>query len=225
GRVFIAVLNPLLIPAKLDVVVGDHYFELEFEVERKGVDENGEEAEFNWVGIIEGDGEDDDQRLSLSEEERDEHREAKRLKGNSAAGENKKGLSADGEYFDGIKNMIQNMNRKEFEEFLKEQAKEILDGVVRRNLEEMADKVMAENDDDLIMKGGGDRDSEGGGEKAGDKHSENLKGMREEAAIPEAVISPTRCSPRLVHSVDEHTMTKAERRVAERNLENGKGHF
>jgi hypothetical protein len=29
------------------VVIGDHYFELEFEVEKVGVDENGEEAEFD----------------------------------------------------------------------------------------------------------------------------------------------------------------------------------
>jgi hypothetical protein len=29
------------------VVIGDHYFELEFEVEKVGVDENGEQAEFD----------------------------------------------------------------------------------------------------------------------------------------------------------------------------------
>lgn len=56
GSVFVAVLNPLLIPAKLDVVIGDHYFELEleFEVERVGlgVDENGEEAVFDWTGRL-----------------------------------------------------------------------------------------------------------------------------------------------------------------------------
>jgi hypothetical protein len=33
-----------LIPANLDVVIGDHYFELEFEVEKFGFDENGEEV-------------------------------------------------------------------------------------------------------------------------------------------------------------------------------------
>jgi hypothetical protein len=30
------------------VVIGDHYFELDFEVERVGIDENGEEVEFEW---------------------------------------------------------------------------------------------------------------------------------------------------------------------------------
>ena len=48
GRVFIAVLNPLLIPPELDVVIGDHYFELEFEVEKMGIDENGEEVLVEW---------------------------------------------------------------------------------------------------------------------------------------------------------------------------------
>ncbi|KAF0915316.1 hypothetical protein E2562_035548 [Oryza meyeriana var. granulata] len=34
-----------LLPKSLDVVIGDHYFELKFEVERLGFDENGEEVE------------------------------------------------------------------------------------------------------------------------------------------------------------------------------------
>lgn len=55
GRIMVAVLNPLLIPARIDVVIGDHYFELEFILEKKGVDENGEEMEVNWKGR--GDGE------------------------------------------------------------------------------------------------------------------------------------------------------------------------
>jgi hypothetical protein len=37
GRVLVAVLNPGLILTQLDVVIGDHYFELEFEVERRGL--------------------------------------------------------------------------------------------------------------------------------------------------------------------------------------------
>jgi len=61
GRIMVAVLNPLLIPARLDVVIGDHYFELEFEVEKKGFDENGEEMEVDWDGG-EGDGEGEENR-------------------------------------------------------------------------------------------------------------------------------------------------------------------
>jgi hypothetical protein len=57
GRVIVAVLNPGLIPAQLDVVIGDHYFELEFEVERRGFDEKGEEADVKWpVEVEEVDG-------------------------------------------------------------------------------------------------------------------------------------------------------------------------
>jgi hypothetical protein len=44
GRVLVVVLNPTLILGNLDVVIGDHYFELDFEVEKMGFDENGEEA-------------------------------------------------------------------------------------------------------------------------------------------------------------------------------------
>jgi hypothetical protein len=44
GRVLVVVLNPALILGNLDVVIGDHYFELDFEVEKMGFDENGEEA-------------------------------------------------------------------------------------------------------------------------------------------------------------------------------------
>lgn len=46
GRVFVAVLDPKLLPPNLDVVIGDHYFQLKFEVEKVGYDENGDEVEF-----------------------------------------------------------------------------------------------------------------------------------------------------------------------------------
>jgi hypothetical protein len=38
-----------LIPEQLDVVIGDHYFELDFEVERVGIDENGERWSLNGI--------------------------------------------------------------------------------------------------------------------------------------------------------------------------------
>jgi hypothetical protein len=41
------------------VVIGDHYFELEFEVEKVGIDENGEEVEFVWPLGVEGAGRED----------------------------------------------------------------------------------------------------------------------------------------------------------------------
>ena len=47
GRILIAVLDPKLISRVLDVVIGDHYFDLEFEVEKRGFDENGEEVDID----------------------------------------------------------------------------------------------------------------------------------------------------------------------------------
>ena len=38
GQIIVAVLNPKLIPTHLDVVIGDHYFELDFEVEKRSFD-------------------------------------------------------------------------------------------------------------------------------------------------------------------------------------------
>jgi hypothetical protein len=59
GRILVAVLNPSLIPAHLDTVIGDHYFELDFEVEKVGFDENGEETEVDWNGEGGGEGDGD----------------------------------------------------------------------------------------------------------------------------------------------------------------------
>jgi hypothetical protein len=90
GRVLVAVLNPALIPSNLDVVIGDHYFELEFEVEKMGFDENGEEAAMEWSGggSKEGDGE-------LEGAELEDGREAKRQKMEIGQEEGNKGDGAD----------------------------------------------------------------------------------------------------------------------------------
>ncbi|CAO2146350.1 unnamed protein product [Urochloa humidicola] len=48
GRILVAVLDPKLLPPKLDVVIGDHYFDLKFEVEPVGFDDNGDEVHFNF---------------------------------------------------------------------------------------------------------------------------------------------------------------------------------
>jgi hypothetical protein len=52
----VAVINSSLIPEQLDVVIGDHYFELEFEVEKMVFDENEEETEVEWHREAEGAG-------------------------------------------------------------------------------------------------------------------------------------------------------------------------
>jgi len=36
GITQVAILNPMLIPLHLDVIIGDHYFQLVFEVEKLG---------------------------------------------------------------------------------------------------------------------------------------------------------------------------------------------
>ncbi|CAN6251559.1 unnamed protein product, partial [Urochloa humidicola] len=210
GRVFVAVLNPLLIPARLDVVVGDHYFELEFAVERKGVDENGEEAEFNWTGGIEEEEEvQEDPRFG---------REAKRLRFNADSNESKEKIQINEEWdLDGLKDLVQNMSREEFSNFLEAQAKQILGVAVHNNIVAAANKVRGEGDNDLEMGDVGEK--EGDGSKGVLTENEKRREMSGEAAIPEALLTPTRSSPRLAQSVDERTLSKAERRVAEKNLE------
>ena len=132
GRIFVAVLNPKLIPASLDVVVGDHYFELCFEVEKIGVDENGEEAVFEWSGeeAGEGKGEKGDKEFSPRKEELE--REAKRHKYSSTIGGSEGKAAGSETCFNAndlstFKEKVSNMNEEEFRMFLKEKAEEILD--------------------------------------------------------------------------------------------------
>jgi hypothetical protein len=74
----VAVLDPNLVPTKLDVVIGDHYFELWFEKELMGFDENGDEVDLNFQ-----DGDDRDNENLEEEEGNDDQnfsRNAKRSK-------------------------------------------------------------------------------------------------------------------------------------------------
>ena len=84
GRILVAVLDPKLIPRKLDVVIGDHYFDLEFKVEKRGFDESGEEVEIFWEGG-EGEGEEESKEQGSDgdarmEDSQKEERDNKRLK-------------------------------------------------------------------------------------------------------------------------------------------------
>jgi hypothetical protein len=89
GRILVAVLDPKLIPRTLDVVIGDHYFDLVFEVEKRGFDENGKETDIFWEGR-DGEGEDEgegnenesgaDNDANMTDSQMEE-RENKRLKG------------------------------------------------------------------------------------------------------------------------------------------------
>jgi hypothetical protein len=122
GRVLVAVLNPTLIPSNLDVVIGDHYFELEFEVEKMGFDVNGEEAAIEWSGggSKEGDGE-------LEGAELEDGREAERQKMEIRQEEGSKGDRADISNITklSLKEQVQNMDEEQFEAFLRKKAGEL----------------------------------------------------------------------------------------------------
>lgn len=220
GRVFVAVLNPLLIPAKLDVVIGDHYFELEFEVERKGFDENGEETEFEWTGVVEEEGE-----VEVHDREKEEGREAKRPR-NESVNKSLGGGSSSGGVVASLKEKIQNMSEEEFKCFLVKQANELLDKVVDKTSEGVTEKGIAANAVDFPME-----EVDKGGEEVDDlspvhvEEGEVLKGATEQAAIKEMTLTPTRCSPRLVNASDEHTLSKVGKRAAQRNLEHLDGNI
>jgi hypothetical protein len=127
GRILVAVLNPSLIPEQLDVVIGDHYFELDFEVERVGIDENGEEAEFEWHRGREGEGREGSLEDGQGGEEEGPERVSKKLK-RGVDGTSVEGAAKDvqGVVDDVLswKEHVQNMS-KEFEAFLRAKANEI----------------------------------------------------------------------------------------------------
>jgi DNA-binding Xre family transcriptional regulator len=188
------------------------------------VDENGEETNFDWVGNVEGEGADAEFEKQFVEEERDGSREAKRQKNSAASIGNKEELSYEGEWdLSALKAKVKKMNREEFCRFLEVKANEIVDVVVSKKLDEIVDKVMGEEVEDMEMDGEGVGDSEQAKDEDREKKDGKLKELRDVAAIPEATVSPTRCSSRLANSVDEHTLAKAERRAAERNLERNEG--
>lgn len=123
-------LNLSLIPAHLDVVIGDHYFELKFKVEKMGVDEHGVEVEVDWSPDADGEGEEDGEREDLEPKQmnHDLRRESKRAK-NSALSETSTDKNGSGfkeqtieapvPNQSALKDIIQNMAEGEFVTFLK----------------------------------------------------------------------------------------------------------
>lgn len=138
-----------------------------------------------------------------------------------------------------LKDKVQKMNA-EFLVFLREKAEEIMDLAVDNTLDVLADQVMAE---DEVM---GEVSANVEPSKC-ELENTSAEDPREEisvksltlsllnkgvarnndilkaAAIPEALVSSPRASPRLVKSADVHVLQKAERRVAEKNLEGPEG--
>ncbi|KAG2606263.1 hypothetical protein PVAP13_4NG137422, partial [Panicum virgatum] len=165
-------------------VIGDHYFELEFEVEKIGVDENRYEMEIGWVG---GDDDGEGNEEKRFKNDGSESRDPKRQKNSGKVEqEGEKEHEREGEYTENIGQncslslgsvafleKVNNMSEEVFEAFLRKKADAILDGVVSKIVGEIADKVIAEQ-------------------------NEVGKSIPMVAAISEAVVSPTQASPRLV---------------------------
>lgn len=148
GHVLVAVLDPKLLPSNLDVVIGDHYFELKFEVEPVGFDDNGEEVQFNFK-----DGNNDGSRPMEEDDPNGEHgldREGKcsRRDRSTDVGQKDAEPCYDGTGANGTKevsSMAVEQN-EDVEEKIRKMANEIMDMVVDMTLEYCVDKVLAEED-------------------------------------------------------------------------------
>jgi hypothetical protein len=217
GRILVAVLDPSLIPEGIDVVIGDHYFELDFEVEKWGINENGEEAEFEWNGSGMGSGGEGEERKGLHGEEEGQERMAKKQKMDldSTGGGNGRAtaIKSDSVGLASWKEQVQNMSEGEFEVFLRQKAGEILDKAAENVLDELVDKVMEEEEE-------GQQEAQVAGEMSRRENEEGLeKKLEEAAAVQGANKQQVRASPRLQRSKDEHVLAKAQGRAARKNLE------
>lgn len=216
GRIFMAVLSPKLVPRRVDVVIGDHYFELEFELEKKGYDESGDEVEIEQGG----DGGDDKEDGGQEEDELRE-KETKRVKSDDMVLDDKEEGKMEGNF--GGDNGNQGMDGVQ-EKFFGEMASKIIDGAVVSLLEEVCDKVMHEEGQPAVHEGEiGQREVEGGDDiEQGDGEEEVGKMIEEKivraAMVKEVATTPTRASVRLASS-GEHSVEKATKRKARKNLE------
>jgi hypothetical protein len=149
GRVLVAVLNPSLIPKQLDVVIVDHYFELDFEVEKVGIDENGEEAEFVWPSGVERAGREDS--FGGGQQERTGDRRGwQRSKREDRVAVRRSGWLRTHKVlrmiFISWKEQVQNMSKEEFEAFLRAKADEIRNSAADGVFDELVDKGISEED-------------------------------------------------------------------------------
>lgn len=194
GRFFVAVLNPKLIPKMIDVVIGDHYFELKFEVEKKGVDENGEEVEFNledWDGDEE-DGNSEGEEYKENNEGKE--RESKRTKNDDMAIDDNKENSERKE------NEVQEGGDQGREDVILEMAENVLDVAVERVLGEEYERVEREEEkiDGAVMQ------------------QEKVEQL---ANIEEVLVTPKRASERLMGSSGRHSLEKEKSRKVWMNLD------
>jgi hypothetical protein len=169
---------------------------LDFEVENVGIDENGEEAEFEWHRGLEGAGREGSfEGGQLGEEEGLKRVPKKVKKGVDSSGV--KGVAKDAQGVeDGLvswKEQVQNMSKKEFEAFLRAKVEEILNKAANGVFEELVDIVMGEEED-------GQQEKEvlgDGGLSGGDKEVEMGDRVREAVPVFEANKVQIKASPRL----------------------------
>jgi hypothetical protein len=248
----VAVLDPNLIPAKLDVVIGDHYFELKFVKEQSGFDENGDEVEMNFQ-----DGDDKDDTFMEEEEGNDDQnfpRNAKRAKGDDLNTETSGNMSCG----DGGAKGSMTVRTEGLEDRIQRLTDEIIDMAVNRSVDKCCDLVLAEANEEAVdgrMEETNLVDAAGAsmGAVAQKGQAEVLypeaqpsslcvspvpaacrgtglgaltpqlaspvKAPIAAASINEALATPTRSSPRLAGSFEEHVMDKAKKRAALKNLE------
>lgn len=150
GHILVAVLDPKLLPRKLDVVIGDHYFELKFEIEPVGFDDNGEEVHFNF------DDRNNDGNHPMEEDNSSDEcgldREGKRSKKDRSAVQGQKeappnnGESAVNEAKD-VSSKTEEQ-REEMERKIRKMANKIMDMDVDMTLDYCVDKVLAEEETD-----------------------------------------------------------------------------
>ena len=128
---------------------------MEFEVERLGLDENGEEMEVAWRG---GEGGGDEEEEEMEENPTDD-RNPKRQKGSEnseKAGDelqNNKDMQTNslGLNIPELKERLKDLSDSDFDDFLREKAEGILDGVVSETLDLLADKVLTEENNVLLQ--------------------------------------------------------------------------
>ncbi|XP_062188905.1 uncharacterized protein LOC133892218 [Phragmites australis] len=134
GRILVAVLDPALLPSSMDVVIGDHYFELKIEKEKVGFDDIGDEVELDF-------GENGDDGDGKEEEENNADRDAKRARPVDAMEED------NGDEGDGTADGTASLgDGPALENKLKSMAQNIIDMAVDKVMLECADNVLAETD-------------------------------------------------------------------------------
>lgn len=136
-----AVLDQKLLSHNLDVVIGDRFFDLEFEYEEKGVDENGQEVVFNLRDNGDHGNEDMDYDIDLEDNGKD--REFKRAKhGDGTLKENLDSLLKEG----GGTNHDLGRDNGKMDAKIWSMAEQILNGACDKLIQECRERVMVEDE-------------------------------------------------------------------------------